>query len=275
MTENKKQHYVPKNYIKNFSIRSDNKIWVYDKKYIENKNPIQLKSTKQICYEDHYYNQEDSDAFDKAIKTVEDSVSELFKNIKPQHDLTINLTLKQQSELSFWIALQMIRVPSFRDPLHQLHRDALKNCFNTLHRNKKLPPPPKNIDPDKDITFDVHNHVSLPAIAQCSETISKAILDKNWEFFYINDHELSEHMTFITGDNPVIVSNPIKVPLIGPAHPMSQIILPIRKDIALICTPLDNNHMCAFQAKKQVIDQINKGIVFHAKKYIISPYNSD
>jgi hypothetical protein len=60
----KRQHYVPKGYLRGFAIDStqnDSLVWVYDKRHSTGIPPKQPKSIKSICYEDFYYAQEDED----------------------------------------------------------------------------------------------------------------------------------------------------------------------------------------------------------------------
>ena len=108
MPEYKKQHTVPKFYLKRFSIDEENiNIWNIPKeKKIEN---VPLKNQ---CYEDYRYGKDT--LIEKELSKIEDIASEILEKISRDNVLPIKGT-SEHKDISRWVSLQMGRVKSASD----------------------------------------------------------------------------------------------------------------------------------------------------------------
>lgn len=110
--------------------------------------------------------------------------------------------------------------------------------------------------------------------------ISKSLLTKPWQFMIP-----AEGMTFVTSDNPVTFK-PTKENnsgLIGPEHPFSEIRMPLRRDLAVIVTPLlhlseqekENAHGLCFQLTPGKTKSFNKSTAAAARRFVFADRKSD
>ena len=123
----KDQHFLARGYLRGFNAqypKSKNFIWVYEK---EPGRKPRKKSTKSVAFAEFYYAQEDDngnlvpDLLETGFKDVEDIALRHIKEIQPIPSEIYIPSGNQAGELAFFIALSLTRVPSFRDPIEQLH----------------------------------------------------------------------------------------------------------------------------------------------------------
>lgn len=251
-----KHHYVPQGYLRGFSADENSKmVWVYDKKYANGKAPIKTTSIKSICHLENYYTLEGSPhCLEKTFADIENEVIPLIKNFHAEAGQKIILTNDEKEKLADWIGLSFTRVPSFRNPQEEIS----KKIAEITLENNILP----SLQEEKLLT-----QVSLDSIGPIAQRIGESVLRKNWNFF-----KTSSEFLFITSDNPVFFDSPNS--FIGPTHPHSEIIWPLRKDLALVCTPFDGN-MVVYNADKQTVKKFNKSMAMYAERYIIASFSSD
>ncbi|WP_413294666.1 DUF4238 domain-containing protein [Bdellovibrio sp. HCB185ZH] len=165
----------------------------------------------------------------KKFAEIESATSPILRTLGLNDEEVVNISDEDREKIALFIGFSFTRVPSFRNPIHDLHKFAAEHILDHLIQNNSLPPPPSGITPEQMIV-EVKSFVSLPIMIEQACKIADSILLKDWQFFKANSKR-----SFITSDNPVFFSNGGSQ-FIGPIHPKSEIIFPIRKDLLLVCT---------------------------------------
>lgn len=139
-----------------------------------------------------------------AFHEIEDKAPRVIKNIKfPGSGKKVVLTDEERVILSFFAAIQLFRVLNYREGIEDMHGNLVE------------------------ITLD---HI-------VAKEGSTRLLEKVWHFAVPADG-----MTFVTSDNPVYFQTLEEYreevgPYLGPMHPLSEVTLPLRKDLLLIFSP--------------------------------------
>lgn len=241
------QHWIPQSYLRGFTIEGEKSlIWEYDKtEGTVSKSPV---SVRKICSRNYYYSQKDENGKDDHVRMenglgkIESVAARIIAKIQPQASSgKIYLSGYDRGTLAFFIGLLFTRGPNFRDGVSEFHKQVVEKTTKILYESGKLPEPPeilKTLIDEKGtntvVKAAILPHVSLGPMIQIAEQIGRALLGKVWSYYTPADG-----MKFVTSDNPVHFCLPDKCPkmTIGPAHPLSEITIPLRKDLALICLP--------------------------------------
>ncbi|MEE3080392.1 MAG: DUF4238 domain-containing protein [Bdellovibrionota bacterium] len=278
----KKQHYVFQSYLKGFSIdkeESNKMVWVYDKEVSKSTAPKFPKSVASICHSVFYYGQspEGDDIYEKKFQELESKVAPVIKNLDLNTEDYIKITGESKGLLALMIGLSMTRVPSFRDGIEDLHKKSVETILHNNYLNLKGPNGEdfsEFMDKYK-IGVEIEKWVSLEPMIKVAQMIGESILSKTWMFLKSPDG-----INFITSDNPVSYSYPSEVfgenPYVGPAHPLCEIIFPLKKNLVLVCTPLSSElNMRVLKSNSQEVKRINRKTALSARKYIVSDIQSD
>lgn len=259
-----RQHYVPQGYLKGFSEEPNSPfIWIYDKR--EGRRPSR-KSVKTQAYEDYYYSQEtlsgevDIDSIEiELAQTVDNDLPPLIQSIQAVPGRPVNLLPDDKEKLAFFIGLGLTRVPSFRNGINDIYTwVARMGLAEVARKDDQL----SEFINKYEITTQAKDWVSLRPMIEMAEMISKSLLQKNWQFF-----KASSSTTFMTSDNPVVIAGGFGM---GPAHPLTEIMLSLRKDLALVCTPKGSKAMEVFNQSPVETRRFNRGIVSAARHKVFS-----
>ena len=278
----KNAHTVTKGYLKGFTIKaksSDKMIWVYDKK---NDGKPAKKSIKKYPTEEFYYAQEDeageltNDAIEQSLADVENLVIPIIRGIKGHAGQIVEIPGQEKGFLAFFIGISLTRVPSLREPLKKLREEMAKRVFNHLKDSGEMPEPP-DILKGKTLEVVVKNWSTLEPMITMADAISQSLLNKYWEFFLP-----AAGKTFVTSDNPVFFKCD-ENELMGPANPLSEICMPLRKDLALVCSPLtkvkaserSQCHGRIFQFDEKDTARFNRDLVWGARRYVFADFKSE
>jgi hypothetical protein len=219
MAENKKQHYVPKFYLKLFSIQQLNshiKIFVKSSKKIIAKGDL-----KNQAYVNYFYGK-DSD-IEKGFSTIEGEVSRIVSEIIEHKSLP---KPKEEDYTSLWLFtfLQDSRTKFSADETNNMIDKTLKTILKNDKRFK---------DKIDDLEFGYDNPVLLNletligAIEVTTDLKCKLIINKTSK-------------PFLTSDNPIILYNQFlekrKHPFgkCGLASKGLQVFYPLNPELALI-----------------------------------------
>lgn len=277
----KNAHTVTKGYLKGFTIKGKNSgkmIWVYDK---ENDGKPAIKSIKKYPTEEFYYAQEDedgkltNDAIEQALGDVENLVIPIIRGIRGRVGQKVELPEMETGYLAFFIAISMTRVPSLREPLKKWWEEMVKRVFNHLKDSGEMPEPP-DILKGKTLEVVVKNWATLQPMITMADIISQSLLNKYWEFFLP-----APGLSFVTSDNPVLFKGQ-QDEFAGPEHPSSEICMPLRKDLALVCSPLtkvkeaerSQCHGLIFQFDENETARFNRDLVWGARRYVFADLKS-
>ncbi|NKI19243.1 DUF4238 domain-containing protein [Spongiibacter sp. KMU-166] len=286
-------HYVPKGYLRGFTIEGEKSlIWEYDK----NTGGIsrQPKSISYICSEHHYYAQKNEDgtvdheSMENAFHYIEDKAPRIIAKIEfPGTGKKVILTDKEREILSFFAAIQLFRVPNFREGIEELHRRVvevgLDYIVNKDKEEEKLPRVIEELYKQGKIKIDIEQSVSLEPMINMAKTGACRLLEKVWHFA-----APASGMTFVTSDNPVYFQTPAEHreqvgPQIGPMHPFSEVTLPLRKDLLLIFSPsfkrtpsqCERLGCTSVQLDKADTKNMNKRTALAAAQYVYSSEKSE
>jgi hypothetical protein len=240
-------HYVPQGYLRGFTIEGEKSlVWEYDKKTGEiSRNP---KSVRDICSEYHYYAQKredgsvDNKSMEDAFHEIEDKTPRIIKSITfPGTGQKVTLSDEGRVMLSFFTAIQLFRVPNFHEGIEEMHRKMVEISLSHIVANDKqngsLPPEVEELYERGGIKIDVERFVSLEPMVNLAKEGSVRLLQKVWHFAAPADG-----MSFVTSDNPVYYQTPEEYrdqvgAYLGPLHPLSEVTVPLRKDLLLIFSP--------------------------------------
>jgi len=261
----KKQHYVPKFYLKEFATnetygkKDKAQIHIYDLK----KEEKFVRNIKTVAYERYLYSPQNKDHarssyMEDKLADVESLMSKIWKDFA---NTRMGLSPSMKKGISLFIATLILRHP---DNLHKnkemkkfLYTEIVKHIPNSKTKFTFSANGQESIMGMKDIKawrnasqydesiFFVEN------IEYLAKTIADKLLKKKWSII------VSEEKVFITTDRPVIISNS-KTGLLGVASPGVIISFPISPTRLLV---LEDN---ATNEKDLVEYPLNKG---HAPFY--------
>lgn len=271
-----RHHFVSQGFLRGFAAPDSNSasfIWVYDKS--PGRAPLK-KSVRSIAWAPAYYAQErpdgsvDLDTIEtKLAQTIDNETPQLLRRIIPQVGQPIAMSSEDRGKLAFFVGLSMTRVPSFRDGINTLHtRIAEIELVHQVGRDQKL-----SAFVDRyGIKVEAKPWVSLRPMIEMARSIGTAALAKNWQFFVP-----PSSVSLVTSDNPVVFTGgAVGLAQIGPAHPFAELVINLRKDLALVCTPKQGNpDMQVFQLSPTEARKFNRGIVRAAHKRVFADHNSE
>jgi len=286
-------HYVPQGYLRGFTIEGEKSlIWEYDKNTGEISR--QPRSIRDICSEHHYYAQKhedgsnDHESMEDAFHEIEDKSPRVIKDIKfPGTGKKVVLADEDRVILSFFAAIQLFRVPNFREGIEEMQRKLVEiSLGHKVAKDKEDGALPKVIEELYErggIKIDIERFVSLEPMINMAREGATRLLEKVWHLA-----APANGMTFVTSDNPVYFQAPGEYreevgPYLGPMHPLSEVTLPLRKDLLLIFspsvkrTPSQYNllNCMSVQLDKEDTRNINKRTTLAAAQYVYSSEKSE
>lgn len=271
-----RHHFVPQGYLRGFSTQggtSRNLVWVYDKR--PERKP-RRKSIRSIAWAPAYYAQErddgstDFDTLENLLgRTIDNEAPEIIRNISPEVGRITKLDEEARATLAFFVGLSMTRVPSFRDGIGDFYSKVAQRIFHIVAPH--VPNKPKYLNLD-DVAVTAKPWVSLKPMIESAQKIADGALAKNWQFFVP-----PKDFPLITSDNPVVFSGAaVGLDQLGPAHPGAELLINLRIDLALVCTPkrphLNTN---TFQLSPSEARKFNRGVVRAARYRVFANHYSD
>ncbi|MED7670268.1 DUF4238 domain-containing protein [Pseudomonas moraviensis subsp. stanleyae] len=210
MPANKKHHYVPKFYLKNFS-HNNLSINIYN---ITHNKTISQANLKSQCYKDYLYGKDDK--IEKVLGGIEGAAAEILKSIIKEKEPPRPFTL-EYVRLILFVLIQHSRTTSAVDAMNEMTDKFAKKLLST---NESF----KQEDIDK-IKISV-NEPGAFSIATATSGLH-IILDLHCKTLIAK-----KGTEFITSDNPAILYNQLFEKLsymsaIGLACKGLQIFLPI------------------------------------------------
>jgi len=270
-----RHHFVPQGYLRGFSTnaeKSRNLVWVYDKR---SQRKPRKKSIRSIAWAPEYYAQErddgsiDLDTLENLLgKTIDNEAPETIRNISPQIGGITRLDDEDRATLAFFVGLSMTRVPSFREGIENFYT---KIAQRTLHIvSPHIPNKPEGLDLD-DVSVTAKQWVSLKPMIEAAQNIADGALTKSWQFFVP-----PKHVSLVTSDNPVVFSGTaVGLNQLGPAHPGAELLMNLRSDLALVCTPKrPYTHTNTFQLSSSEARRFNRGVVRAARYRVFANHFS-
>jgi hypothetical protein len=265
-----RQHYVPQGFLRGFTAtdkNSDKFIWVYEKE--KSRKPRRL-SIKSVAWESYYYEQEteagtpDHDTVEKTFaKTVDNVAPAIIRSINTEPGAVGSLSSEDQGLLAFFVGISLTRVPSFREPIREIHSQIAQQALMAVAQK----------DPDVAAVVEKYRVeaeakplASLHAMVQVAQAIGNSALQKYWQFFVP-----PKGITLITSDNPVVFNGPG-----GPGHPSAELMVNLRKDLALVCTPkAGGKQFTVFKMSDAEARKFNRGVAQAARRFVFADVESE
>ena len=271
-----RQHFVARGFLTGFSApdaRTNKFIWLYHK---DHKWKARRRSVKSVAWQSFYYEQEteagarDTDTLETAFAASLDRVvPDIIRSLDAKPGLTASLAPVDRGALAFFIGISLTRVPSFREPIQEIHtRIAQRALKSTVEHDTAL----KAFVEAHGVAAEAKPWVSLQPMMQLARMISQSALEKNWQFFVP-----PAGVTLVTSDNPVIfdVARSYGIDSVGPAHPLAELVINLRMDLALVCTPRRGEPKDAvFQMTREEAWKFNRGIIRAAGFSVFAPAQS-
>lgn len=214
----KKQHYVPKYYLKYFS--TSGSLQVLDILHGKIKKP---RTYGSVCYAPFYYAMETGEAdeasqeFETYFKAIEDmfavEYASTVENVLSDKHIAEDMLYK----LSWFVACLWARTPKMRNIVNDSMEDGLKQYASIVASNPnfstesllalrgaRIEASPKDTEKVQDMfrsgnyKLNLNNHFHLNLITK-TEIFQRWFYAKNWKFYIVGGEA-----SFITSDTPVI-----------------------------------------------------------------------
>ena len=271
-----RHHFVPQGFLRGFAaeddVQSRSFVWVYDKQ--ANRAP-RKKSVRSIAWAPAYYAQEredgsaDLDSLEKTLATtIDNKVPVILQRLKPEVGRSLALSEEDKGALAFFVGLSLTRVPSFRDGINDLHsRIAQVVLSREMDKDSKL----AEVVEKFQVKAIAKPWVSLEPMVQLARAVATSALQKQWQF-YLAPTEVA----LATSDNPVVFSGAAAgLKELGPAHPGAELMMNIRKDLSLVCTPKEGyQSMRVFALSPVEARKFNRGVVRAARQRVFASHYS-
>mgnify|MGYP004461022615 CR=1 FL=1 len=196
-----KQHYVPRVYLKNFSV--NNQIYVLNKK----RNKIFSTGINNICAENDFYTLKDEDGFNsydwekKYAEGIEPIMGNLFPSIisrgnYPAQNFTRIINEIEKQKLAIIMSQQLLRCKQARIIMYDWYKNSISDLekhwmFNTNFNFSKL------------LSEEIFKEISVRSITGDQEILLANLLyNRNYVFYKIYGNK-----EFITSDNPIMTYN--------------------------------------------------------------------
>lgn len=267
-----RQHFVPQGFLRGFAAEDDAQsrgfVWVYDKQ--ANRAP-RKKSVRSIAWAPAYYAQEredgsvDLDSLEKTLATtIDNQIPVILQGLKPEVGRSLALSEEDKGALAFFVGLSLTRVPSFRDGINDLHSSIAQVVLSReMDKDSKL----AEVVEKFQVKAIAKPWVSLEPMVQLARAVATSALQKQWQF-YLAPPEVA----LATSDNPVVFSGAVAgLKELGPAHPGAELMMNIRKDLSLVCTPKKGyQSMRVFALSPVEARKFNRGVVRAARQRVFA-----
>lgn len=190
-SKSKKQHYVLKLYLRNFSIKKNKKdfiIYCFDKENVKQYS----SNINQIAQEKDFYKLNNSD-FERSFGQIESKTSSIINNLVKYEKFEELDKMKNRSILSYFLSIQYIRTSEMRLLISEQCDKLYEVC--------------KEMGFDEDLIKDLKNRNikkdHLRILNKFSEDIGAIFLLKKGVIIKNNTD-----LNFWTSDNPIVRYNP-------------------------------------------------------------------
>lgn len=185
MPENKKHHYVPRSYLKQFSCDGKSiNVW-----NIKRKKKIYSASLKDQCYKNYFYGKQLD--LEKALSGIEEGAANVMKIAREQNVLPAPTTLEHLALILFMLA-QVGRTVSSVKMIDESHNKLMKHVFRETAAAREV-----------DIEgFDIRMNNAVQLSLKMYIQGYPLILDLGYKLL-VNETDVE----YVTSDNPVVFYN--------------------------------------------------------------------
>ena len=278
MTTPKKHHFLPQFYLEQFKVVPQSgkysKIWQVEKTTSPNPKKASIKDVG--CKTDYHTmdlpdQEKDRKSIEKVFSKLEAKQADLIKEICETNQIS------EEAKPSFadFITTMRYRVPVFKEYIEKSLEDTVQNTFKILMHQKKLPPPPKELEKlFQEQGYDcirpkIFNWKILQFMLDMAFTSDDPAFfrEMKWELILA-----PSKYNFITGDTPVSIYHPnykaIRPYGVGLAFKDIEVTFPISKKHLVKLTW--NGKDGYLQAQKNQVAEYNRRTIIMAKKYVFT-----
>ena len=297
MAKYKRQHYIPKSYLKRFCVKNDGDkiepyLWIFDKK---NEDHFK-RSPKKIAFKSYYYSYKDEKGetnydIEKYLSDIESKASPIIQKMD-EGAITTDLTSEERAYFSIFVAFMGHRVPHFRTHWEKQMADLMKTVgmvgannrayFNSL-MTKLIDS--GEISPDTDIEavrqFALSGEykviadplISLQVMADMTGIVCGEIYNFNWRILRANDEN-----SFVTSDDPLVLVTTMKLPnlygsSVGWYSPYMEATFPLSTNSTLL---ISQHHPEGEETvSSDVVKEINMRTATHCDRQLYSNRSVD
>ena len=272
MEEKKKQHYVPRVYLKQFidlekipqNIDSDS-LWEYDK----NERVIRIKRISDICKKDYFYSYVDENnnynhQTEDFLSKIENGFTKIINRSYLIRAGMINrrkIDWYNSNEMSYlvnFILFQYFRVPKFTNSLYEMTMDGFKEINRMCEVSQS----------DDEIVNDVKKY-SIPLMFDVTNEkfkfLHRLIIEKNLYVTIIPDDMDSD---FIITDSPVLITNLVQRNAI--IHPNTEITIPLTRKLAVSFYGPGSEKQLRVVKNTDEVEKVNESFCKTAQRYCCS-----
>ena len=279
-TETKKQHFVPRAYLKNFGYKKNDDYYV---NVLPKSQPIGSlfeSNTKSICAENYLYtlsgDAESRQLLENIYSNVfEDEYTDLF-DILTNDDIN-EITFEKKKSIISAIITMYFRTAKWLNEINSFNEESLNKVYQTCKQfnvdyytdsnGNKISIKGKSIQELKQIKKDA---TRIPVVLTQLKTALRLIELKQSD--NINVFKIKGNNEFITSDNPVFALNINKLPTI-PFDTDNAYYLPISKKYLLSVIPKgdlpENNKIIRMTMSGEAVIEMNKIQLTNCDKFII------
>ena len=243
------QHFVNVGYLRGFTIPEEKSLIIqYDKR----SGRVRQSSIKKVCSKDDYYaswgleGKSDPSSIERKFgNLIEQPSTLIIKRLNPVAPGPFTLAPEDKVQLSVFIGTLLSRGPAFRagveGGLQELVMISLENMYHAGNL-PEMPPELQDLVDKKGIRslkVQVKSEQSIKPMLEVGFKVAESLMGKKWAFLMP-----SKGMAFVTSDTPVSFRLPDEVRenygdlSVGPDHPLSELTIPLRKDVMLVCHPV-------------------------------------
>jgi hypothetical protein len=279
MSSSKDHHYIPKYYLKGFTIPGTiDKIWLYQKASQE----AISTSLKNVGVEKHFYSYttdegiRDSDSLERYLnEEVEQPANKVIKKLRQQHKISSS----EKIILARYMAVMLKRVPKNRERLHvmapkifgEVQSEYTQQLDAALQKN---PEKSELVERRKAQLDDILSHYAdeIPDflfgdVLRKDIQLTKVISQMKWLFYVTKSDQ-----TYITSDNPVFYFESWGI---ANKNNLSEITFPISSSICLHASWRNDPPEGIYIAPEKFVKEFNRRSVDGAMKYIYAPFQED
>jgi len=221
MSENKKQHYIPRHYLKGFS-QDGESLYCY---HLDDKKSFQ-KGIGNLCQESYFYGKDPE--IEKSLNEIENKQAPIIRKLIESQSIE-TLNSEEFDFLLIFILLQYTRTK---------YAKKMANKFTEIYVSEFIKPLMKSSNElkEKGITDEFINSLKitdprLHTSGMLSALLGKELISDLKPFLIIN----KSNKDFISSDAPIVLHNYLKyLHAYAFASPGLQIFCPLNKDTMLL-----------------------------------------
>lgn len=174
-----------------------------------------------------------------------------------------------KAKLAFFIGLSLTRVPSFRDGMNDFYSNIAGVALSQAL--KETPEMAEMAERLGGVKAVAKPWASMKAMIVVAEQVAQSALRKNWQFYVP-----PKTVPLVTTDNPTLISaGNAGLGSIGPGHPAAELVMNLRKDLAIVSTPKkDYPSMRVFALTPANARKFNRGLVRAARQRVFADHYS-